>query len=337
MIKKAGFIAVVVVMLIFGSWAQAGVSIIMNGSFENDGYISDITVKAPYRWCDVNVPSAKFSGWVLERTDWSSHGDYCLIIRSRPYRTFAVNEIATVSQQVYLSDVNEIIFDIKLDTTYSDPWDPSKRTAVLMIDNNVVWESNSVGSDVRGEYFDQVYSVAGEYKDANSHKLSLGIRANVAEYTYIDYQAKWDFVKFNTHCGGFGYLPGDFNLDCYTDMLDLKALAERWLEENPAYKYDLFEDDESIIDFRDFAIFADSLLDCTDWQNDNCAEAELLTPDINNDGVVNLRDFAILAGGWASEEDCVKGDIVRDGVVDYDDMFELSEQWLQRSWLYGLE
>jgi len=339
--KKTIFIAAIVSVLLWAHCAQAGVSLVKNGSFENDGVLFDFTETAPQYWCDVSLPTGKFWGYVSDDKDWATQGGYYLALCSYTWVTFYANDMATLSQQVYLTDVNEIIFDVKLDTTYGDPWDPSKRSAVLLIDEDVVWESNSVGSDVRGEYFDQIYTVDPKYKDTNLHKLSLGIRANVEEYLpYIDYRAKWDFVKFDTHCGGFGYLPQDLNHDCYVNMFDLAMLVEQWLAEEPDYKYDLFQDDGAIVNFRDYSILADRWPDYRDWKNfqdPSFLILELLASDLNDDGIVNLRDFAILARDWMAEGNCIRGDINRSKVVDYDDLSKLVEQWLLRSWVYGLD
>ena len=315
MVKKILFVTVVIMML-SANKLQAGVSIIMNGSFENDGHtINNIADEAPQRWRDVNLPSAWFGGSVYQ-TDWPTHGDYYLSLYSYALGDFDVNQTATVSQDVYLTDANEIIFNLKLDTTYNDPWDPARRSAVLMIGPDVVWESNSVGSDVRGEYITQTYNVSEIYKDGRPHKLSVGIRAKQTETSYIHYYAHWDFVRFDTHCDcyGFDYPQGDINRDCQVDWQDLNMLTEQWLQEPPNYKYDLFEDLDDIINLRDFAVLADSWMG-SDLVEDNA----LLISDLNNDGIVDFYDFAILA------ED-----------ADFEDIGILADEWLLKSWLYGL-
>ena len=149
--------------------------------------------------------------------------------------------------------------------------------------------------------------------------MSLCLRVNVNESSITKYMARWDSVRFDIYCEGFGYRPGDFNQDCFVDMNDLKLLAEQWLAEPPAHKYDLFEDSNNIVNFRDFAVFADN------WATDSFSyqqEDELLASDLNNDGIVNFLDYAILT------EDRTSG--------DYEDIAELAEQWLQKSWLYRL-
>ena len=189
----------------------------------------------------------------------------------------------------------------------------------MLIDDEVVWESNSIGSDVRGEYLRRTYTIDDKYKDANPHKLSLSLRSNVNESTIIKYSAKWDFVRFDTHCEGFGYLWADLNTDCVVDFNDLVLLAENWLDCDPGYKYDLFEDADNIVNASDFAVFAD------EWLTDSYQYRptdELLAYDLNNDGVVDFLDYAMLTED-RNLESC-------------DPVFELTTDWLLKSWLYRL-
>jgi len=308
-------------VLCFGAYAFGGASVVVNGNFENDGRIDSITpASAPERWTDVNIPSNLFGGYVYDG-GWSTYpqGGYCLTVFSRPYRTFTNTDIAAVSEHVYFHDVNEIVFDLKLETDWNDPWDPARRSAVVLIDDEVVWESNNIGPDVRGEYLRGTCTIDEKYKDPNAHKLSLALRSNVNESTIIKYSAKWDFVRFDTHCQGFGYLWADLNTDCVVDLNDLVLLSANWLRLEPGYKYDLFEDSNNIVDGRDFSVFAEWWL--TDsWQYQPADE--LLAYDLNNDGVVDFLDYAVLTGG-------------RD-LADYDSVFDLTSQWLLKSWLYRL-
>lgn len=332
--KRIIVFTVMMVLLLLAGQVLAGAGVVVNGSFENDGFINDVRIEPPYRWCDVDVPSDKFDGFVSNDTDWQTHGDYYLILKSLPYATFGVDEMATISQQVYLTDVNQIIFNVKLNTEDPrDAWNPSERSAILLIDDEVVWESNSVGSDVRGEYYDQVYAVEEQYKDTDTHKLSLGIRANTAAYTYISYLAQWDVVRFDTHCGGFGYLAGDFDRDCYIDGVDLGMLVEQWLVEGPGEKYDLFED--GIINFDDYAHFTNYWMansDASNWRDDNCHEAQLPAVDLNGDGIVDFVDYGLLTDVWMGEE-VPEGTCFR---VDGLDLGLFVDEWLVTGWFYGL-
>jgi len=198
----------------------------------------------------------------------------------------------------------------------------------VLIDKEVVWNSDVLGPS---EYGDGVYLdvvVDGmDINDANSHMLSLAICSDVDETTfpYIEYRAQWDFVRFDAHCEGAGYLRADITgpdgrRDCYVDGFDLALLAQKWLEGNPGYRYDLFEDDDCIVNFRDFTILANS------WMGNSFGQGnQLLSGDLNFDGIVNLLDFAVLAENYSS------------GLADYEDISEMSEQWLQKNWLYWPE
>lgn len=333
MLKKAVVIMVVMVMVLFANYVQAGVSLVKNGSFENDGLINDIIEESPHHWCDVNIPSDKFGGYVY--IDWSTHGSYSLTLYSQIFEPLTAGDTAKVSQQVYLENVNQIIFDVKLGTTIGSGWDPAKRSALVLVDGIIVWDSNDLGD---GQYTVEVNNI--DINDTNLHTLSLAMRINVSETEWFyEYLAQWDFVKFDTHCGGFGYLSEDLNHNCYVDMNDLRMLAEQWLAREPDYQYDLFQDDKRIVNFRDYSVLASSWRDFRDWkgwQDPDFVIFELPASDLNDDGIVDLRDFAILAGNWKVEGSCIRADIDRSEVVDYGDVYEMADEWLSRSWLYKL-
>jgi len=252
--KKTVFISAVMGMLLLAGYARGSIYEVVNGSFEEDGRITDITAVEPNGW-DVNVPdTSKFGGYVGNK--WPTDGNYNLTLYSQWFQDFDANDMATVSQEVCLTDVNEVVFDVKLATHLSTPWDPNKCSAVLLVDDDVVWESNSIGTDVRDEYPNRICDVS----DYNGlHKLSLGLRVNVAVKITDYYKAHWDFIEFDPNCGRFGFLPGDFNRDCYVDFPDFAMLANYWLEEAAPGEYDLVED--GIIDERDLKVFADNWLD----------------------------------------------------------------------------
>lgn len=334
--EKRTFIAAAAVALLLVNWAGADVSMVLNGSFENDERSIDyITPEdAPRDWNDVELPETKFGGALWG--DWSSHGDYYVTIYSYDYGVFSPNDTGTISQQVYLEDVNEIIFDVKLDTTFG-AWDPQMRTAVLLIDGAVVWESNSVGPDVRGEYLDQIYTVEGQYKDPNLHDLSVGLRADSSAPPDTEYYAMWDFIKFDTYCGGLGSLPADLNHDCYVDMNDLQILAEQWLADWPDYLYDLHPDSGVTVNFYDFAVFTDYWGLTSHWShraegNFLEPEFEYLTGDFNGDYIVEYDDLLILVADWLAAG---QADLDDSGIIDFVDFAMFSEQWLHRNWLYG--
>jgi len=246
------------------TWTLADVCEIVNGSFEDDGLIDNIMVQEPNGW-DVNVPSGKF----VARIDgsWSAGGSFSLFVASNWFTTFAAGDMATVSQQVYLTDVNAITFDLRLDTYSGIAWDPNVATAVMLIDGDVVWEPNGTTSDLRGVYRDRVYAVEDKYKDEDLHTLSVGVRIKIdAPGGFFEfYRVWWDSIGCTLFCNGGGLLAGDFNHDCYVDIDDLKLGAAAWLNEVPSYeRYNLFRADDlagsGTMNFFDLAVFADNWL-----------------------------------------------------------------------------
>jgi hypothetical protein len=309
--KKVAVIGVMMVMLLATNWVRADVCQIVNGSFENDGPISDITKKAPTGW-QVNVPASKFGGYI--RSEWITDGRFNATLYSQDYVNFNEGDAATVSQQMYLADVNQIVFDVKLETFYGTKWDPNLCAAVLLIDDDVVWESNSVGSDVRGEYRDQVYTVGDKYRDDNLHSFSLGIRVKVTEKLKDFYKTQWDLVECTYYCGGGGLLPGDFNRDCYVDISDLKLVADAWLDEvDPHYGCNLYRDDDlagyGTISFGDFALYAvhwdGNMASLGEFAGKWLNEVDLGDPynlfggdDVEGSGIINFLDFTIFTDNW---------------------------------------
>jgi len=180
MVKSAIFIGTAMVTLLAGNLARAEDCNMINPSFEDDALINDIAIQEPNGW-SVDLLYDMFGGYVA--SNWSTDGPYSLTLHSEK-RQYLAGDTARVSQQIDLIDVNYITFDVKLATVYaSAPWDPNVCSAVLLIDDDVVWESNSVGSDVRGEYLDRVYVVEAKYKTEDLHILSLGMRT--VSYTHL--------------------------------------------------------------------------------------------------------------------------------------------------------
>jgi hypothetical protein len=243
---------------------QAGVCEIINGSFEDDGPIDDITTREPNGW-DVNVPSGKFTG--KTEATWSTDGSFSLFLSSQWFKAFDANDAAIVSQEVFLDDVNEITFDLKLDTYTGSGWDPNNATAVVMIDDEIVWEPNVASSDIRGEYIGQSYAVEDKYRDGNPHKLSFGLRINIDTTAgfFEFYRVWWDSIDCVIYCDGGGLMAGDFNRDCYVDVKDLALAADVWLHEvDSGDIHNLYRDDDlagyGTINYLDLAILFDNWL-----------------------------------------------------------------------------
>jgi len=261
MMKSVMAIGVIMVVLLAVNLARSEDCAIVNPSFEDDGAIGNIAVEEPNGWT-VSIPDGKFVGYIY--TDWRTDGFYGLTLYSKKRVQLYAGDTGTLSQQMDLAAVSEITFDVKLDTA-SGAWDPAVCSAVLLIDGDAVWRSNSVGSDVKGVYLGQVYAVEDKYRTAGLHTLSLGMRMNVDSYFWMEsmYKLQWDNFGCSLFCGGVPLLKGDINRDCCVDANDLKLLADLWLSDgvdpNDAANLSAVGDDltsYATIDFRDFANYA---------------------------------------------------------------------------------
>lgn len=253
-------IAAIVVLLSGGYGLRAQECGLVNGSFEADGFIGDIRVKDPNGW-DANVPAGKFSGYITN--SWPTDGDFNLKLVASWFVTFVAGEEATVSQEVLLDPVDQIQFDLKLGTQSSTPWDPNVCTAVVLIDDVVVWESAFAQPDIRGEYPDQAFTVGDQYRDGQLHRLALGLRMNTGGMFYEQYISDWDAVECTLRSDDEGPLPGDFNADGFVKADDLMLMTAMWLFDVPAddeYNLSGVDDLEAngIVNFYDFAVFSDN-------------------------------------------------------------------------------
>lgn len=322
MFKEIVAIGIVMVMLLSVNSARSEDCGIVNPSFEDDDAISNLATQDPNGWT-VDLVDGKFHGFVY--TYWATDGAYNLSLYLNKRVQYSAGDTAKVSQAapLDLSGVGQLQFDLKLDTMDEDTaWDPAVCTAVLMIDDDVVWESNSVGSDVRGEYYDQVYIVEDEYKDEKLHTVSFGIRMNIDAFYWDQwlYQTHWDMFECSLYCGGADPIPGDINDDCCVNYLDVELLAYMWLGDGvePDDKANLRDDDDepasdTIVDFYDFAVYA------LDWDSSSMSEmlglAEHWLQDVEEDsefnlfgrpsGVINFLDMTVIGNHWL---ECSIGD-----------------------------
>lgn len=306
--NKTAIIGVTMVMLLACNLSvRADDCEIANGSFENDGWINDILAEEPNGW-NVSALSQWFDGRVNQ--EWVTEGSFNLELFSARYQTYNANDTILLSQQLELTDVNNITFDVYLDTyPVIKVWNPAECTAVFMIDEDVVWESNSVGDDARGPYPDQVYDVNDKYRDGQLHTISLGIRINVGAKLNTAYITQWDFLRCSYFCESGGFPYGDLNFDCSVDMKDLGVVADLWLglvdpedAVNMSVEGDLAG--YGIINFMDFALIAgdwDGSLSSIDrfaekWLED--VESDDIDnlfheDDVDPNGVINFFDYAV--------------------------------------------
>lgn len=315
---RAWWIFGVMLVALFGSYARGAGCDVVNGGFDDDGYISDLAVKDPNGWTAV-VPKPQFSAYVYN--DWPTNGFYSLTMLSGLGRNFVAGDMVTVSQNVDLSGADSLGFDLKLETDLLTAWNPTVASAVVMIDGDVVWDSNGLGTDVRGEYRNRAYAVEDKYKTAGMHMLSLGLRINVTARVWESYVAYFDRITLSCYCNGGGLLAGDFNRDCVVDVNDLASLAAAYLQEADAGD-------------------AHNL-----WTGDDVA---------GDGGMVSLYDLAVLLGDWdggfdvlalvaaawlgevepADPANLFAGDDVQPtATINFMDFAPMADNWLQSSWL----
>lgn len=324
--KDVVIIGVTMVMLVVAGSIRGEDCGIVNGSFEDDSSITDITAREPNGW-SVEMPAGKFTGHVL--SEWPQGGKYNLTLESGYWATFEAGDMATVSQEINLAVVRQINFDLKLDDFGMGGWDPNMCTALVLIDDEVVWDSTSAGLVANGSYPGQVCITADEkFRTGDPHKLSLGIRVEVSDRIRGRYITHWDVVDCNLYCGGAGPVEGDIDGDCCVDANDLKILADMWLADavDPNDPANLSHDGDELtsfatIDFRDFAVYAggwDGTLFgleglCEFWLAivDPDYEYNLFTEDdIRPSGLINFLDLAVLGSNW------LECSVVDESVVD---------------------
>ena len=310
---------------------SAGVSVVKNGSFENDGDIMPVTQNdRPEYWCGVNYNSAKFYEYVYN--DWPTSSNYCLTLYSYMYTTFTQDDSATITQSVYLDNAEQITFDIYL---WADGggWRTDLVTAGVLIDNTEIWNSDGLTYD-HGIFMGNIAVDINEtFKDSSPHLLTLRLKADTSSYHIYAYSAQWDSIGLVTPCGTAGYLPADFTHDCVVDINDLAVLAEGWLDPNGP---DLTGDGD--VNFADFAVLGSS------WLEDNIGEPFIpdanfvfLEADLDDDGIVDYADVLILCNNWLGTGGCcVREDLDESGLIDFMDLALLAEQWREIGDLYGL-
>lgn len=304
---------VAMIMLLSPIKTWASVSEVKNGSFEDDNRIYNIITNEPNCWdvnCPVNdVAAAKFGGWV-DNVGPPTDGSWNLIVFNEPSAEFDPNDVndsmLRLSQEVCLFEANTINFDVMIETYSGDPWDHNMCTAVLLIDDAIVWDSNNLPAE---SYLPQTVVIGAD--DRAPHILTLGLKAN-RQYIPDYYFAYWDAVQFD------GYLVGDFDRDGDVDARDFAMLANRWKREVQLYdKYNLYNGDDfgvrGIINFKDFSVFA------TGWDGDMQALREFVElwlfkvePDNPNNlfgeddeepkGIINSFDLMIFAENWAQRK-----------------------------------
>jgi len=321
--------------------AYGQISLIKNGSFEQDGIeLTNIIETPPLFWCDVNISDDEFTAKLTDK--WSTHdGNDTALSCELKSKLFGIEagDTASISQSAFLEqDIAGISFDLYLRTASGLPWDHNEQTALVMIDGNVIWDSNSLPIDSNGEYKDAVYigfEDFQQYMDNDWHKLSLAMKYNVPDPWY-QYISRWDFVKFDKYCGGLGFLYADLNQDCYVDLADYALIALDWMGQPTKPRYDLEKNE--FININDLKLLAEDWAlntDWTVWGQAGTRQMELLANDFDLSGQIDIGDFQTLSEYWLTDKTCSGADLYQDGIINLKDFAILAEQLgVSGSWIY---
>ena len=107
---------------------------------------------------------------------------------------------------------------------------------------------------------------------------------------------------------------GDVNYDGFVDELDLDVIISQWLNvaaENQRLVGDI--DESGVVDNADFAIYAEQMLPPS--------------ADINEDGSVDELDLFMLCDAWLTDGYGLAADLDENGIVDLADYAVLALQW----------
>jgi len=94
----------IMLMLFAANSANAEVCEIIDGSFEDDGTIDDITAQEPNGW-EPKVPSDKFTASI--DASWSTNGRFSLFLASIWFKAFDANDSMILANNWLLTSYNE--------------------------------------------------------------------------------------------------------------------------------------------------------------------------------------------------------------------------------------
>ncbi|MFZ0033806.1 MAG: right-handed parallel beta-helix repeat-containing protein [Sedimentisphaerales bacterium] len=195
----------------------------------------------------------------------------------------------------------------------------------MKITNSILWGNEAqTGAEVYGSGADITYSdvqgswpgqgnidadpcfVEPGYWDVNGLWLDGDYHLKSAGWRWDSVRDRWDYDDVTSRCIDTGN-PGS-------------PLGEELLS--------VPDDPDNIwgqnlrIDMGAYGGTAEASMPPYDWA---------LLADLNNDGLVNLEDYAFQIAGWLNSADQQPGDLNRDGLVDISDLALLVEDWLRQT------
>lgn len=190
----------------------------------------------------------------------------------------------------------------------------------------IVWNSETEpGTNERnifGQRYDSLYNPLGDEFQINTYMVddqkypAVAIKEN-AEFVTLwqsDNQDGSDYGIFGET--GPKIRCADFSGDGFVSFRDFYVLADEWLREDNPLEADLIDD--NTIDRQDLGAF------CEQWLTPcyQCNEV-----DINGDGKIDFKDYALWTGNWLEQGPNLDGDITGEGVVDMADLKALVLHW----------
>jgi hypothetical protein len=116
------------------------------------------------------------------------------------------------------------------------------------------------------------------------------------------------------------WLNADINNDGIANFRDFTYLAANWQKAGRGLWGDLNQN--NAVNLNDLGLFSDGWLETANWY-------KLIAEDINNSGIVNFGDFAVVRANWQIPGTALYGDLNNDWFIDCFDLAILAEHWLE--------
>ena len=140
-------------------------------------------------------------------------------------------------------------------------------------------------------------------------------------------------------------LSADINGDGSVNLEDYAEFSVAYLSDPTGghwnYKCDLAPFVNEQIDFNDFLVLTRQWLSTEKWYVDDVIHEKTLVADINDDGIVNLKDYAEFSGAYLSDPTsghwnykCDLAPFVNEQ-IDFNDFLVLIRQWLLKEKWYS--
>jgi len=203
--------------------------------------------------------------------------------------------------------------------------------------NSVMWKPGNIDEDPcfvdaasddyhlqskKGQWRDSVGWQTGRHTsiciDRGNPGTPTGDEPDVPANVRIDMGSYGGTTKASIPPAGWG-LAADIDNNGRTNHADFALFADYWRETGNDLPAD--SDFSKNVNIYDLQLF------CNCWLKSTVAFTAVRA-DFNWDGVVNMKDFAVLASKWRLRGHILPGDLNDDKGVDYFDLYLLANVWL---------